>query len=114
MATPSETLREPELASHLKRAIAKSHADRNARVEKHLKAADHHRHSRQAAGDWALNREWRLEQDYHPSSLNKSAIYISNKAYYLLVDSEAWIAVKPDKAHKLCYLVQLIVIQTAM
>jgi hypothetical protein len=55
----------------------------------------------------ALHRKWRLEQDLRPGGHNKGAKYTSNKTHYSPVDPDARIAVKPGKARRLCYLLQL-------
>ena len=55
----------------------------------------------------ARNRKWHLEQDQRPGARNKGAKYTSNKTHYSPVDPDARIAVKPGKARKLCYLLQL-------
>ncbi|MBX0335059.1 IS1182 family transposase [Pontibacter sp. HSC-14F20] len=57
----------------------------------------------------ARNRKWQKEQDLYPGAHNKGAKYTSNKTHYSPVDPDARIAVKPGKARKLCYLLQLVV-----
>jgi transposase len=57
----------------------------------------------------ARNRKWQAEQDLYPGAHNKGAKYTSNKTHYSPVDPDARIAVKPGKARKLCYLLQLCV-----
>ncbi|MCP2044195.1 IS1182 family transposase [Pontibacter sp. HSC-36F09] len=55
----------------------------------------------------ARNRKWQAGQDLYPGAHNKGAKYTSNKTHYSPVDPDARIAVKPGKARKLCYLLQL-------
>ena len=98
------------LDAHLERVRAISQADRKAQVNK--AAIDQRAVS--ASHDElmeirARNKKWRLEQDQRPGARNKGAKYTSNKTHYSPVDPDARIAVKPGKARKLCYLLQLAV-----
>ena len=56
-----------------------------------------------------LHDKWRAEQNLRPGGSNKGAKYTSNKTHYSPVDPEARIAVKPGKARRLCYHLQLAV-----
>ncbi|WP_299762537.1 IS1182 family transposase [uncultured Pontibacter sp.] len=101
---------EEELETYFQRFRTLSRADRQAKanraaVEQRVVSA-----SRQELQEIkARNRKWRLEQDYLPGAHNKGAKYTSNKTHYSPVDPDARIAVKPGKARKLCYLLQLAV-----
>jgi len=103
LKVPAETL-----DVHLERVRAISRADRKAQLNK----ATVQQQIITASSDELLeirarNRKWRLEQNYRPGSHNKGAKYTSNKTHYSPVDPDARIAVKPGKARKLCYLLQL-------
>ncbi|WP_161890721.1 hypothetical protein [Pontibacter russatus] len=57
----------------------------------------------------ALHYKWRAEQNLRPVGFNKGAKYTSNITHYSPVDPDARIAVKPGKARRLCYHLQLAV-----
>ncbi|HEY4652569.1 MAG TPA: IS1182 family transposase [Pontibacter sp.] len=98
------------LDAHLQRIRAISRGDRQAQVNKAPEAQRTITASRDELLEIkARNRKWGLEQDYRPGARNKGSKYTSNKTHYSPVDPDARIAVKPGKARKLCYLMQLAV-----
>jgi transposase len=103
LKVPADTL-----DAHLERSRAISQADRKAKINK----APFEQQTITAGSDElqeikARNRHWSLQQDQRPGSHNKNSKYTSNKTHYSPVDPDARIAVKPGKARKLCYLLQL-------
>ncbi|WP_439882403.1 IS1182 family transposase [Pontibacter sp. MBLB2868] len=97
-----------ELADHLERVRAMSPADRRAMRNK----ASQQQRTLTASRDElqeikARNKKW--GKDQHPGASNKDSRFTSNKTHYSPVDPDARIAVKPGKARKLCYLLQLAV-----
>ncbi len=95
-----------ELVDHLERVRAMSPADRKAMRDK----ASQQQRTLTASRDElqeirARNIKW--GQDQHPGASNKNSRFTSNKTHYSPVDPSARIAVKPGKARKLCYLMQL-------
>jgi transposase len=105
LKVPPETL-----DAHLERLRAISRGDRKAQVNKATPLQRTITASRDELLEiQARHRTWRLEQDQRPGSHNKGARYTSNKTHYSPVDPDARIAVKPGKARKLCYLLQLAV-----
>ncbi|GAB3819203.1 IS1182 family transposase [Pontibacter rugosus] len=99
-----------ELDAHLERVRAISHGDRKAKADKATPLQRTITASRDELLEIkARNRKWGLEQDYRPGARNKGSKYTSNKTHYSPVDPDARIAVKPGKARKLCYLMQLAV-----
>ena len=101
---------ETELDTYLRRFRTLSRGDRKALVNKATEKQRTITASREELLEIkARNRKWSIEQDYHPGSRNRGAKYTSNKTHYSPVDPDARIAVKPGKARKLCYLVQLAV-----
>lgn len=101
---------EEELETYFQRFRTLSRADRQAKANKAAVEQRVVSASRQELQEIkARNRKWRLEQDYLPGAHNKRAKYTSNKTHYSPVDPDARIAVKPGKARKLCYLLQLAV-----
>jgi hypothetical protein len=97
-----------QLEACLQQVRTFSQADRRAR---HDKASLEHRTRSASQTDLleirALHRKWRLGQDLRPGGHNKGAKYTSNKTHYSPVDPDARIAVKPGKARRLCYHLQL-------
>lgn len=97
-----------ELADHLERVRAISPADRKAMRDR----ANRQQRTLTASRDElqeirARNKKW--SKDQHPGASNKDSRFTSNKTHYSPVDPDARIAVKPGKARKLCYLLQLAV-----
>ena len=96
------------LNAHLQRVRPISRGDRKALINKATEEQRTITASREELQEIrARNRKWQLEQDLHPGAHNKGAKYTSNKTHYSPVDPDARIAVKPGKARKLCYLLQL-------
>lgn len=105
LKVPQETL-----DAHLARVRAISRGDRKAKLDR----ASLRQQTITASSDelkeiQARNRKWSLEQDLRPGAHNKGSKYTSNKTHYSPVDPDARIAVKPGKARRLCYLVQVAV-----
>jgi transposase len=97
-----------DLADHLERARAMSPADRKAirdKTTQQQRTLTASRDELQAIR--ARNKKW--SKDQHPGASNKDSRFTSNKTHYSPVDPDARIAVKPGKARKLCYLLQLAV-----
>ncbi|QCR21473.1 DDE transposase [Pontibacter sp. SGAir0037] len=103
LKVPQETLN-----AHLERVRVISRGDRIAKANKASQQQRTITASREELLEIrARNRKWQLEQNYHPGAHNKGAKYTSNKTHYSPVDPDARIAIKPGKARKLCYLLQL-------
>lgn len=97
-----------QLEARLQQVRTFSSADRSAR---HNKAPLEQRtltaRQEELRGLQALHYKWRVEQNLRPGGSNKGAKYTSNKTHYSPVDPDARIAVKPGKARRLCYHLQL-------
>ncbi|MFC0610501.1 IS1182 family transposase, partial [Rufibacter quisquiliarum] len=103
LKVPRETLE-----AHLGRVGAISRADRKAKENKATVGQQTLTATRGELQEIeARNRRWGLGQDQRTGARNKNSKYTSNKTHYSPVDPDARIAVKPGKARKLCYLLQL-------
>lgn len=104
-----------ELEDHLRQIRYMSTPDRQKakRKAKENKAPASQRKVTASEGELkelaSRNKKWSETQDERPGAKNVKAKYTSNKTHYSPTDPDARISVKPGKARKLNYAVQLTV-----
>jgi len=97
-----------QLEARLRQVRTFSSADRRGRQDKApLGQRTLTARQEELRGLQALHGKWRAAQNLRPGGSNKGAKYTSNKTHYSPVDPDARIAVKPGKARRLCYHLQL-------